>query len=244
MRIRFAFPIFMGLLVLAVAGWSTMTAPPVAALDPTETPVAPALQTPAPAPALPAPQGNPLDNVVKAENSFVRSQSATLKMDVTSPDGVTDSTRVDYVAPDRMHVVVQAESQRDEFIIIKGQGTWANVKGEWQQSTVDDSPIAFALFDQNVVTSLSQALTSDNVAYMGPDSINGQPMYVYKFTVTNSPAPTNPLISNGTYMIWLGSSDGQPYRLQGTFTNPSGQGMDSVSANMTYTPVTPVQAPK
>ncbi len=90
------------------------------------------------------------------------------------------------------------------YIKDPASGKWTAVPGmESLYSSVFDA------IDPNHIDELIKEISIDNFKSLGTDSLNGKPMRVYQYTTTTTQAG---ITSTGTTKIWIGVSDGLPYK--------------------------------
>ncbi len=188
---------------------------PISAPSPTAAPT----QAPTVAPTQPAPTamptqapvtaGNPLDVIMNAQLAQLKVKAFRARTTITDANGTAITNTVEYVPPDRAHLI---QSNGMETIVIKGVGTYVKRGGTWALSPIDLSSSLFAQFDPKALEDLRNQIISQQVTLVGPDLLNGKPMLVYQYnTLVKGIGPGGSDIK-GTSKLWVGATDGLPYR--------------------------------
>jgi hypothetical protein len=193
-----------------------------------------------------APSGKPSDLIVKALRAL-STHSVRVTTAVADPVGTPPVVRstFEFVPPDRMHVTLGNQ----ETIIIKGQGTWIKQNGKWVKSPVDMSTSFFGLFDPNNVDELAAELakttTTTPPQFVGPDLLDGKPMFVYQYTSTTKGLGPNGSDIQSTSKLWTGALDNLPYKIESTrdSTGHPGQKVQTI-VTYTYDPNLKIEAPQ
>jgi hypothetical protein len=122
---------------------------------------------------------SPLDAITKAIHAQFGVKSYRVRMTTTLSDGNTHSRLVEFVAPDRFHMV----SDKDETIIVGSSTYMKRASGPWMKSPVDVGSMISAFRDPKMEEELRQ---STEVKLIGPDTLDGMPMLVYQYTMTKA----------------------------------------------------------
>ncbi len=185
-------------------------APPTQAPAPTVPPAPTDTPQPAPteAPKVEAPTGQAgIDLLLNAMRAQLAQKA--FRMTVKSEDGgKTTNMTVEYVAPDSFH----SKTDDFEFIAIKGASYVKDTAGTWEKSPIDMSPMISQALNSDMVDELTKNMTVDKFKFVGPDLIDGKPMWVYQYETTMDLAGTK---VNSAAKVWLGALDRLPYRQEG-----------------------------
>lgn len=185
---------------------------PTVALAPTLAPTETTIPTPAPTPT-----SNPLSALSGVLSNFGAAKS--YRVQITSTGTTSDfanGLKMEVVQPDRVHSVVPGVGE----VIQIGSTTFykQGANGKWTKLSlppgVTPSALSRIAFDPKTV--VSRALSAKGVTFSGPDILDGKPMLTYTYT----PDPTLDKTTVSGKM-WIGATDGLPYKLQGTETNKS-----------------------
>lgn len=217
---------------------SAPTAVPTAAPLPTAVPTEAPQPTEAPAAAEAAPTGSAgLDLLMNA----LRAQFAqkAWRTTVTIEDGgEVNTTMIEYVAPDSVHMTM---GPGVEFIILK-EGTWQKGEdGKWQKLPMDMSSMVASILDPAQVDDLMKDTTVDQVKFLGPDLIGGKPVWVYHYA-SRMNLGEETIASDAK--LWIGVLDRLPYRGEGegdSIKNPGSKLKTSVVYE--YGPDIKIEAP-
>jgi hypothetical protein len=162
------------------------------------------------------------------------------RVEQTSIVGRDTATRVlEYVAPDRLHVIEEQVDSTTEMIVIGDTG-WKNINGNWQPDDMAARNLRGALDtmgDPRVVNELATKIF--DVQSEGPFELNGQGTHVYRYTTVTG-IQGNPIQS--TTRLWVRDSDGLPLKqeVQGTV----GDIETTIVQLFTYDPAMRVEAPR
>ena len=168
-----------------------------------------------------------LDLIASAMRAQASSKSFRSTV-VTTPDGGKSTTTIiEYVAPDRIHMV----RPTGETIVIKGQGTWEKVGGKWMKSPVDMSSTVFAFLDPSSIEQLKSSVSLGTVQLVGPALLGTTPTIVYKYDETLKGMAMDGSDLHGSYQIWVGATDQRVYKLEGDSDSPIKPGAKMHSLN-------------
>lgn len=214
---------------------STATSAPAATSAPTAT------TAPKPAQAN-APTGNPFDLILAAQRAQMNAKSWRTRTTTTGADGKTGTTLFEFVAPDRVHM---AMPNGFEIIAIKGVGTYQKPPaGQWLKSPVDFSATYFAFMDPKTIEEFQKSIVVSAVKFVGPDLIDVKPMFVFQYaTLVKGIGPNGSDIA-GTSKMWVGVTDGLPYKLESEQDSAVTLGAKSHTvAVYDYDPTIKIEAP-
>ena len=155
-----------------------------------------------------APSGDSLDIVGRALRAELNAKA--YRIHTTGSDGDTQyASTIEYVAPDHVHAIVG----KSEYIYVKGVGTWKKGSdGRWVKSATDVSALVFAAYDPAGIEAIMKNVVVGQVKLLGPELKDGRATLVYQFVSrTTLSAGTKLLVTSN---MWIGVTDGLPYRLE------------------------------
>jgi hypothetical protein len=177
---------------------------PTATSKPAPT-LAPTQAKPTEPPAAQAPTGQEGINLLLGAMRAQLAQKA-FRMTVTSEDGGKSTTMtIEYVAPDSLH----SKTEATEFIVVEGATYIKGSDGKWQKSPMDMSGMISQVLSPEIVDEMAKNITVEKLKFVGPDLIDGKPMWVYRYETTMDLAGTK---IDSTAKVWLGALDKLPYR--------------------------------
>jgi hypothetical protein len=178
------------------------TAEPVPTTAPT---VAPTAAKPTEAAKAEAPTGQAGIDLLLGAMRAQLAQKA-FRMTVTSEDGGKSTTMtIEYVAPDSLH----SKTEATEVIVVEGTTYIKGSDGKWQKSPMDMSGMISQALSPEIVDEMAKNITVEKLKFVGPDLIDGKPMWVYRYETTMDLAGTK---IDSTAKVWLGALDKLPYR--------------------------------
>jgi outer membrane lipoprotein-sorting protein len=149
-----------------------------------------------------APGADPLEDITRSMRAQMEVRSFRVRMEF-SYSGSGNTRTVEFVAPDRFHMT----SDKNEVIIV-GPATYMKTpKGTWQKIPMDVNAMIQSFRDPQIIDEVRK---STNATFVGPDTLDGSPMLVYQYTMSNA-FGTN---STSTTKSWISASDGLPRRLE------------------------------
>ncbi len=253
------------------------TAPSTAAATPTEAATAPApaateLPTTAPvvpqttvqAPATPAATaaaaptaeattsvyapitgGSPIDAVRNAFIAQGKTKGFRIKQTIVGA-GNTLTNTIEVVPPDRARLVT-GNGQAEAILI--GNTVYANIGGTWRQVPQVPGLTGQTLLMTDPASINAFLSNATNMTTLGPATINGTPTNGYQFNYSVSQTVSGTTVAaTGVEKVWVGVSDGLPYRVEQNGTaNVGGQAVSAdttldyydYNANITINPPTP-----
>ena len=155
---------------------------------------------------------NPRAELTAALNAQMSAQSYRAQMQSSTSNGMTSTTVIEYVAPDRYHMTQDAQMSngtalKQETLII-GKDTWMRQQGgAWQKFPVDVGQIVAQFRDPKMLAELAK---STDIKFVGPDTVGGAPALVYEYTLTGELAKN----IKGTARTWIGASDNLPRKTE------------------------------
>lgn len=165
---------------------------------------------PNPSTATPNPAANPLETLKKVLAAWASARSFRGKSVQTG--GVTPGeSTFEVVMPDRFHIVGKSET------IIIGNVYYLKQGTKWTKQTL---PQGFDLGFADNKKILDQLGTSNDVKFIGPDSIDGAPMLVYQYSFSTKIQNTTVTTSS---KVWV-AADGLPRKSETSSSNNPGVG--------------------
>ncbi len=196
MRYSWIFGIVLVLALVTVAACGSASTPTVAA-TPTAIPSStlPALPT-----STSAPSPAELRSTILAAFRSLEEKSFRQRSDTTVlSDGKTYNTMVEFVAPDRYHIV----SAPIEYVIL-GQKVYIKQNDVWTESQIPAASIVGNGYSKGLEESIS------DIQFMGADSLNGKPMQVYQYQNKTKIGDAD---STAQSKVWIGVEDHLPYKM-------------------------------
>lgn len=158
-----------------------------------------------------SPEENPLDVMSKAMRSQLDAKSFRAHIDSTAGDGASSTSVVEYVAPDRYRMVVEAktggQNVKLEYLVVGGATYIKGPDGRWVRTPVDAGALIKGFRDPKMLDELKK--TTD-IKFVGRDTLEGQPMLVYEYTQTNPLGVKMKAVSK----TWLSAADGLPRKTE------------------------------
>ncbi len=187
------------------------------------------------------PSGNPGDVVLKAENLRLTKPTRMKDTRTNSADNTSSVTTIEFQPPDRIHMV---EPNGTEMILIKGQGSWIKQNGKWAKSPVDMSEAIFGMYNTDTIQQIEKAMNVTPAKFVGPDLLDGQPMWVYTYTTTIPGAAAGGKDLTSQSKIWIGAIDGLPHRVESDTPSVTKAGVTDHSViTYEYPPSIDIQPP-
>lgn len=195
-----------------------------------------AATTAASTPAAPNSGSGALDLIANAIRAQFNSKSFRGTSVTTTAAGAVSTMVIEYVNPDRMHVIrTPASGPQTETIAIKGQGTWTKTGGKWVKSPVDLSTVLFAFVDPKNIEQLRNSVDIGTVQLIGPDLIGTTPTLVYQYNESIKGLGAGGTALNATNKVWVGVTDHRVYKLEGDTDSISKPGTkDHIVSNYEY----------
>ena len=173
--------------------------------------------------------------------SAMRAQLAqkAFRMNMTTEDGgKTTTMTIEYVAPDSLHSKMGTGT---EFIVVEGASYIKGADGKWQKSPMDMSGVIKQVLNADTIEQLAKNITVDKMKFLGPDLIDGKPMWVYQYDTTMDLSGTK---INTKAKVWLGVLDKLPYKQEGESDSVVNKGgKTKTSGSWEYDPNLKIEAP-
>lgn len=227
----------------APASTQAVTQPTIAAVPTQAAGGAPTAAVNPPAPSgseIPdAPSGAPLDIVKKASLDVFSANSVRAVTLIEPADGSQSTLTLEYVKPDRIHVV---QSDGAENIAIKGVGFWTKTADIWEMDGPRAAEFLFAFLDAQALEQSFKVIQVDSIQFVGAELLNGKPTFVYTYKTVVEFGEQK---SNGIGKLWVGALDGRAYKGESTsdsFATPGKQ--DHTIVTYEYDIPITIQAPQ
>jgi len=229
---------------------ATKAPPPTVAAKPTAVPTqakpteapkteAPTVEAPmAEAPMAEAPTGQAGIDLLLGAMRAQLAQKA-FRMNMTTEDaGKTSTMTIEYVAPGSFHSKM---STGTELVVVKEGSYIKGSDGKWQKSAVNMSSVVSQVLSPQAVEDLAKSITVDKMKFLGPDLLDGKPMWVYQYDTTMDLVGTK---INNTAKVWLGVLDKLPYKQEGESDSVLNKGAKTkTSGTWEYDPNIKIEAP-
>ena len=149
---------------------------------------------------------DPKADVVKAMRASFDAKSYRSRITTTSPSGSNQVVTAEIVAPDKMHMLQEMKTAngpavKSERIIIGKESFVKAGDGAWQKDPMDLGDLVSQFRDPKLLEAITEKA---EVKYLGTDTLNGEPMLVYLYTITNMLGPGN----HGVTKNWVHAADG------------------------------------
>ena len=190
--------------VPTAAPMATEAPKPTATSKPAPT-VAPTQAKPMEPPAAQAPTGQAGIDLLLGAMRAQLAQKA-FRMNMTTEDaGKTTNMTIEYVAPDSFH----SKMTGTEFIVLKDATYIKGADGKWQKTPMDMSKAISQVLSPDQIEEMAKNLTVEKMKFLGPDLIDGKPMWVYQYETTMD---LGGIKVDSAAKVWLGVLDKLPYR--------------------------------
>jgi hypothetical protein len=172
---------------------------------------------------------DPKADVIAASKKFIDLKSFSAKMEGMGQTEIKQ--QVDYVAPDRYHVIYQGGNAVGMEIIYIGNDSYMKTGPKWTKGPGNAAAIP-KLRDSFTEEGLK---TLSDVKFVGEETANGKPALAYTYA-NQTPAGGYPF----SCKIWIGKDSGVPVKIVVDYTNGM---LKQMTVNYdTETPVT-IEAP-
>ena len=204
----FGMMFLLGLIVLTACGTAstpilTLTSVPPTAVPPSPMPEVIPSSTPIPLPtSTTAPSLSELRSTIVAAVSALKDKSHRQSSETVLSDGNSHHTVVEYVVPDRYHIVADLTTE----IVIVEQKVYIkqNEDGVWRESQI---PVT-SFIDPDFAKRLEESIA--DIRFIGADSLDGKPMWVYQY---RSKTKIGEAESTLQTKLWIGETDTLPYKM-------------------------------
>jgi len=174
---------------------------------------------------------DPRDELIKAMRTMLGARSYRSRTTSSSSSGITSTTMLEFVAPDRFHLSRETQSQRgtlkQETIII-GNDSWMKTGGaSWQTFPMDLGNLIAQLRNPKVVDELAHAT---EVKFIGTDTLEGTPAMVYQFTLDERDGKG----FKNTTRTWVSVADGLPLKTEANVEMSIAGKTTHIKATTTY----------
>src|SRR4051812_15828387 len=152
---------------------------------------------------------DPKQEVIEASKKFVGLPHLSAKMDGMGQTEI--KSQVDYVAPDRYHIMYLGGTGAGMEMIMIGDDFYMKTAGKWMKSPGANAGAIPTLRDSFTDEGLK---TLSDVKYEGSDSVDGKSANVYTYKNV-TPKGQYPFSSK----IWIGQDTGLPMKIVVDYTN-------------------------
>ena len=161
--------------------------------------------------------GPPQEAIVNAMKKWTFVNSFRLHFTVTSPDGSVSPSKIEFVAPDRFHLVTEIEGQPYESIDIGRISYFKEPGGQWAKSDPSGTQTGARgrLFgEKHQLDNLSRDVS--DAQYVGEELVEATPARVYRFKFASPGAE-----GGHDATLWVGVSDGLPRKVESVYEDKS-----------------------
>ncbi|MEJ7848391.1 MAG: hypothetical protein WKF92_09910 [Pyrinomonadaceae bacterium] len=149
---------------------------------------------------------DPKADVVKAMRASFDAKSYRSRITTTSSNGSNQVVTAEIVAPDKMHMLQEmktgnGQAVKSERIIIGKESFVKAGDGPWQKDPMDLGDLVSQFRDPKLIEAITEKA---EVKYLGTDTLDGEPMLVYLYTITNMLGPGNHSVTKN----WISAADG------------------------------------
>lgn len=209
---------------------------PTTAPAPTQAPAQPTTapeSTPAPQPTtasnIEPPSGDPFAILKNATLAELQAKSFRATTTIESGDGKTTELVIEYVSPDRIHVI----SSSGEQIAIKGKGSWSKKGDKWEAAPAGMENILFQALTPEALDEQLKMIQANTVKFVGADLLDSKPMFVYQYDTVVDIGNNQSI--KGTSKIWIGALERRAYRVESVSDSLSKPGtQDKITAVYIY----------
>jgi hypothetical protein len=147
--------------------------------------------------------GDPKADIERASKKFVALPSFSADMNGTGDNPM--HMRLEYVSPDRYHIIHLGGPASGMETIIVGKNTYMKTGGVWRKFPVDVGSSIPNLRESFTEEGLR---TMTDVKFEGDDAVGGKPGLLYSYTNTLPKTPTQ-----YTSKIWVSKDTGLPMKI-------------------------------
>ena len=152
---------------------------------------------------------DPKADVIEASRKFIALPAFSAKMEGMGQTEI--KSQVDYVAPDRYHVMYLGGTGAGMEMIMIGNQSFMKAGGKWSKMPGDGNSSIPTLRDSFTEEGLK---TLDDVKFEGDDTANGKPASVYTYKNV-TPKGAYPFSAK----IWIDKDKGVPIKVVVDYTN-------------------------
>lgn len=158
------------------------------------------------------PEGKAVDIVKKASLSAFDANTLRNQTLIVSAGGKTSTLVLEYIKPDRVHIVQSGPDGSAERIAIRGNGMWSKAQdGKWQAQGADSAALFFSFLDPKTLAESLNVIQDESVQFVGVEVLDNIPTFVYTYKIV---ATFGTQKTTGDGKIWIGAVDGRPYKVQ------------------------------
>jgi hypothetical protein len=154
------------------------------------------------------PAGDPFEFLNKARLAPSQAKSYRKVTNIEGGDGQTRYGLVEYVAPDRLHLILGSE----ELIGIKGKGAWVKQAESWVRASPEIEAALFSVSPTGAPDESFASIKRDTVLFIGVQQLNGSPMfvYIYESEIDTGSGTKRPAKAK----VWISALDHRVYQTQ------------------------------
>lgn len=157
------------------------------------------------------PAGSPVDIVKKASLSAFDANTVRAQTLIEGAGGDTSTLTLEYIKPDRVHIVQSTPQGAAERIAIRGKNMWLKSGDKWQAQGADAAALFFSFLDPKALAQSLDVIQSDSVQFVGAEVLDNVPTFVYTYKIVVDYGGQK---SGGDGKIWIGAADGRAYKVQ------------------------------
>ena len=152
-------------------------------------------------PAAAAAAADPKGGVIEASRKLIAANALSAKVVGVGQLGITKD--VQYVAPDRYHIIFGDETGAKTEMTSIGNETWIRSGDSWDKLETDQSPTS--TFRNNFTDEVVSGIT--DVKFKGEDMLDNKPMLVYSYNLVTKVGNFHV-----TQTIWVDANSGMPFK--------------------------------
>ena len=180
-------------------------------------------------PAAAAAAADPKGAVVAASRKLI--EAKTLSGKVIGVGQVTNLTKdVQYVAPDRYHIIFADETGAKTEMTSIGNETWIRNGDSWDKLEVDESPTS--TFRNNFTEEVVAGIT--DVKFNGEDTLDNKPMLVFSYNLVTKVGNFHV-----THTIWVDEATGIPVKSLAEYHDTTQQSLTTTFDSSTPVTIEP-----
>jgi outer membrane lipoprotein-sorting protein len=151
---------------------------------------------------------DPKEDIIQASKKFIALPAFSAKMEGLGQ--TASKSQVDYVAPDRYHIMYLGGTGAGIEMIMIGNQSYMKTTGKWTKipGNAKAIPTLRDSFTDEGLKTLSE------VKFDGEDTVDGKPAYTYSYKNV-TPVGNYPFSSK----IWIGKDTGLPMKIVVDYTN-------------------------
>jgi hypothetical protein len=152
---------------------------------------------------------DPKEDIIQASKKFIALPAFSAKMEGMGQTEI--KSQVDYVAPDRYHIMYLGGTGAGIEMIMIGNQAYMKMSGKWSKMPGNSNKSIPTLRDSFTDEGLKSLA---DVKFDGEDTVDGKPAYAYSYKNV-TPVGNYPFTSK----IWIGRDTGLPIKIVVDYTN-------------------------